>query len=101
MSAGYDNDNDDDGNSHDEDVDSTDFKTTWKIYLILFFNVGAEKWGAEGQLLRAEGNQDPFIPTFWIDTWFILLHVPSKASHRCSKIECIKYFTKFTWKHPQ
>ena len=37
MSAGYDNANDDDGNSHDEDVDSTDFKTTWKIYLILFF----------------------------------------------------------------
>ena len=37
MSAGYDNDNDNDGNSRDEDVDSTDFTTTWKIYLILFF----------------------------------------------------------------
>ena len=30
MSSGYDNDNDNDG--HDDDVDSTDFKTTWKIY---------------------------------------------------------------------
>ena len=35
MRAGYGNDNDNDGN--DEDVDSTDFITTWKIYLILFF----------------------------------------------------------------
>lgn len=30
MSSGYDNDNDNDG--HDDDVDSTDFKTIWKIY---------------------------------------------------------------------
>ena len=27
----------DDGNSHDNDADSTDFSTTWKIYLILVF----------------------------------------------------------------
>ena len=33
----YGNDNDNDVNSHDEDYDSTDFTTTWKIYLILFF----------------------------------------------------------------
>ena len=37
MSAGYGNDIDNDDNSHDEDVDSTDFRTTWKVYLILFF----------------------------------------------------------------
>ena len=35
MLAGYDNDND--GNSYDEDIGDTDFKTSWKIYLILFF----------------------------------------------------------------
>ena len=35
MAAGYGNDNDNDHN--DEDVDSTDFTTTWKIYLILSF----------------------------------------------------------------
>ena len=37
MSAGYGNDIDNDDNSRDEDVDSTDFRTTWKVYLILFF----------------------------------------------------------------
>ena len=31
MRAGYGDDNDNDGNSHDEDVDSIDFTTTWKI----------------------------------------------------------------------
>ena len=35
MRAGYGYDNDNDGN--DEDVNGTDFITTWKIYLILFF----------------------------------------------------------------
>ena len=50
MPAGYGNHNDNDGN--DKDVDSTDFTTTWKIYLILFFKVGvrAEEWRQ-----RAEG----------------------------------------------
>ena len=37
MPAGYNNDHDNDGNSHDEDIDSSEFTTTWKIYLILFF----------------------------------------------------------------
>ena len=37
MPPGYGNDNDDDCNSHDEDVDSTDLTATWKIYLILSF----------------------------------------------------------------
>ena len=41
MSAGYGNDNDNGGNSYDEDIDSTDFTATWKIYLI-FFQVGAD-----------------------------------------------------------
>ena len=36
MPAPYGNDNGNDGNSHDEYVDSTDFTTVWKIYLILF-----------------------------------------------------------------
>ena len=31
------NDHDNNGNSHDEDIDSTDFITTWKMYLTLFF----------------------------------------------------------------
>ena len=37
MPAGYGNDNDNDDNSLDKDVDSTDFRATWKIYFILFF----------------------------------------------------------------
>ena len=38
MRVGYGNDNDNDGNSHDEDVYSTDLTTTWqRFYLILFF----------------------------------------------------------------
>ena len=38
MRAGYGNDNDNDGNSHDEDVYSTGFTTAWqRLYLILFF----------------------------------------------------------------
>ena len=37
MSAGHGNDKDNDGNSYDENVDGTDFTTTRKNYLILFF----------------------------------------------------------------
>ena len=37
MPTGYGNDKDNDGNSHDKDADSTDFKATWKIYLFFFF----------------------------------------------------------------
>ena len=40
MSAGYGNDKDNDDNSHDEDVDSTDFTKTWKIYLFIYSSVG-------------------------------------------------------------
>ena len=40
--------NDNDGNSHDEDVDATDFITAWKIYY--FFEMDAK-----GQGIRAEG----------------------------------------------
>ena len=32
MPAGYGNKNDNDDNSFDEDVDSTDFTATWKIF---------------------------------------------------------------------
>ena len=49
MPTGYGNDKDNEGNSHNEDVDSTDFKANWKIYF--FFQVGAE--GPE-RWLRAE-----------------------------------------------
>ena len=48
MPAECGNDNDD-GNSHDEDVDTTDFITAWKIYFYFF------KIGAEGRRIRAEG----------------------------------------------
>ena len=51
MPTGYGSDKDNEGNSHNEDVDSTDFKANWKIYLIFFFQVGAE--GPE-RWLRAE-----------------------------------------------
>ena len=40
MSTGYGNDKDNDDNRHDEDVDSTDFTTTWKIYLFIYSSVG-------------------------------------------------------------
>ena len=53
MSAGYDNDNYNDNDSHDEGINSTDFATTWKIYLILFSKVGAEGGGQ-----RADEDQD-------------------------------------------
>ena len=53
MSAGYGNDNYNDNDSHDEGINSNDFATTWKIYLILFSKVGAEGGG-----LRADENQD-------------------------------------------
>ena len=45
MSAGYGNDNYNDNDSHDEGINSNDFATTWKIYLILFSKVGAEGGG--------------------------------------------------------
>ena len=54
MPARYGNDNDSDDNSHDEDVDSTDFTTK---------NFNFSKWGprAEGRSLglRAEGRGKP------------------------------------------
>ena len=56
MRVGYDNDNDHDSN--DDDVDSTDFTSTWKIYLILSFNVGAESREPRDRWLRAKENQD-------------------------------------------
>ena len=46
MPAGY-NDNDNDGNSRDKDVQSNDFTTTWKIYSILFFQIGSRGPRAE------------------------------------------------------
>ena len=55
MFAGYGNDNDNDGNSYDEDVYSTDFTMTWqRLYLILFFL----KWGsrAEGRRAKNQGR---------------------------------------------
>ena len=60
MPARYGNDNDNDWNSPDEDVDRTDFTTTWKIYLISFFKkwgTAAEEWGlrAKGRGQEAEG----------------------------------------------
>ena len=40
LPAGYDNAND--RNRHDEDVDSTEFTTSWKIYLIYLSKEGAK-----------------------------------------------------------
>ena len=45
MRVEYGNDNDNVGNTHNEDVDSTDLKTTWKIQFYFL------KWG-----LTAEEN---------------------------------------------
>ena len=60
MPTGYDNDKDNEGNSHDEDVDSTDFKANWKIYLIFFSSGGrGSRMVVEIRGLRAEENQDP------------------------------------------
>ena len=60
MPPGYGKYNDNDGN--EEGVGSTEFTTTWKIYLILFFKVGSDgQWPrawAEGRGLRAEENYD-------------------------------------------
>ena len=58
MPTGYGNDKNNEGNSHNEDVDSTDFKANWKIYLIFFF-----KWGPRvqngGWEPRTEGRGKP------------------------------------------
>ena len=53
MRVGYGNDNDHEGN--DDDVDSTDFTSTWKIYLILSFKVGAEGRGLSAESREIDG----------------------------------------------
>ena len=62
MPTRYGNDNDSDWNSPDQDVDSTDFTTTWKIYFILFFKklgTAAEEWElrAKGPSQEAESRE--------------------------------------------
>lgn len=44
---------DDDNIDNDEDIGCTEFTTTWKIHLILFFKVWAKDQG-----LRVQENQD-------------------------------------------
>ena len=49
---------DDDNIDNDKDIGCTEFTTTWKIHLILFFKVWAKGRG-EGQGSRAEGSGKP------------------------------------------
>ena len=55
---------DDDNIDNDKDIGCTEFTTTWKIHLILFFKVWAKGRGqgpgprAKGQGLRVQENQD-------------------------------------------
>ena len=54
---------DDDNIDNDKDIGCTEFTTTWKTHLILFFKVWAKGRGrgprAEGQGPRAKGSGKP------------------------------------------
>ena len=68
MPTGYGNDNDEDGN--DEDVDSTEFTTTWKdLFSFIFLN-----WRP-----RAEGRVKPIPKNI---TLFLLLKAHSNKPYQ-------------------